>query len=89
MRALPEWCIQGAVQDYKARELEPTPIKSKPPFLTSRDNLLSKRLLAGKHFTEWCIAHFPLSTTNGGHRELFKIRAPRWGFQSLCEGPCE
>ena len=65
MRALPEWCIHGAVQDYNARELEPTPVKSKPPFLTSRDDLLSKRLLAGQHFTEWCREHCALSTTIG------------------------
>ena len=72
MRALPEWCIQGAVQDYKAREPEPTPVKSKPPFLTSRDHLLSKRLLAGQHFTEWCTAHLPQSTAINGHQESLK-----------------
>ena len=82
MRALPEWCIQGAVQDYKARELDPTPVKSKPPFLTSRGNPLSKRLLAGQHFTEWCTAHFPPNTTIGGHQELLKISVPRGWFRA-------
>ena len=32
MRALPEWCIQSAVQDYKAREPEPTPSKIQATF---------------------------------------------------------
>ena len=72
IRALPEWCIQSAVQDYKAREPEPTSVKSKPPFLVSKGALLSKRLLAGQHFTEWCTAHCPPSTTIGGHQELLK-----------------
>ena len=82
MRALPEWCIQCAVQDYKARKPEPTPVKSKPHFLTSRDNLLSKRLLAGKHFTEWCTARFPPSTAISGHQELLKKGLPRGWFRA-------
>ena len=85
MRALPEWCIQSAVQDYKAREPEPTPVKSKPPFLTSRDTLLSKRLLAGQHFTEWCTAHFPPSTTIGGHQGLLKMGVPRGWFRAYAK----
>ena len=85
MRALPEWCIQSAVQDYKAREPEPTPVKSKPPFLTSRDNLLSKRLLAGQHFTEWCTAHFPPSTTIGGHQGLLKMGVPKGWFRAYAK----
>ena len=85
MRALPEWCIQRAVQDYKAREPEPTPVKSKPPFLRSRDPLLSKRLLAGQHFTEWCTAHFPPSTTIGGHQELLKMGVPKGWFRAYAK----
>ena len=85
MRGLPEWCIQSAVQDYKAREPEPTPVKSKPPFLTSRATLLSKRLLAGQHFTEWCTAHFPPSTTIGGHQGLLKMGVPKGWFRAYAK----